>query len=115
MTLAKIPLVEDFAWSSVQSGQWEARFAIRCTPPLVWGVLRRLAFCLNSCVVERRQRQLFIFKPLGEDTVWHAKRLDAIYWSIEPTAPWLDPSEVAEHLERVLLSRIHVEGDWVKY
>ena len=47
--------------------------------------------------------------------MWHAKRRDAIYWTIESTAPMLDPAEVAKHLDMVLLSKIHEEKDWLEY
>ncbi len=114
-TLAKIPLVEDFSWSGIQFRHWWARFGIRCDTPLAWGVIRRLAYCLNTSVLELWGRQPFILKPEGEETLWNAKRRDVIYWTIESTAPLLDPAEVAGHLERVLLSKIHSERDWLEY
>jgi hypothetical protein len=114
-TLSRVPLVEDFTWSGVQFRFWWARFAVRSDTPLAWGVIRRLAYCLNTSVLELWGRQPFVFKPEGEETMWHAKQRDVIYWTIESTAPMLDPAEVAEHLERVLLSKIREEKDWLEY
>ena len=114
-TLAKVPLVSDFSWSGIQHRYWWARFAIACDDPLAWGVIRRLAYCLNSSVLELWRAQPFVFKPEGEETLFHARRRDVIYWTIESTVPLLDPAEVADHLEMVLLSEIADEKDWLEY
>lgn len=82
---------------------------------MAWGVIRRLAYCLNTSVLELWGRQPFVFKPEGEETMRHTKRRGTIYWTIESTAPLLDPTEVAEHIDRALLSKIQEEKDWLEY
>ncbi len=47
--------------------------------------------------------------------MWHAKKKEVLYWTIESTAPMLDPKEVADHLEMVLLSKIRTDKDWLNY
>ncbi|HUG11962.1 MAG TPA: hypothetical protein VMM36_13155 [Opitutaceae bacterium] len=113
--LKRVPLVDDYSWSGTDFRFWSARFAIRCESPLCWAVVRRLAYTLNSCVLELWGRKPFVFKPEGEETMWHAKKNEALYWTIESTEPMLDPKEVADHLEMVLLSKIRAEKDWLDY
>ena len=113
--LKRVPLVEDYSWSGFDFRFWHAHFAIRCEGPLGWAVVRRLAYALNSSVLELWGRQPFVFKPEGEETMWHAKKKEVLYWRIEATEPMLDPKEVADHLEMVLLSKIRAEKDWLNY
>jgi hypothetical protein len=47
--------------------------------------------------------------------MWRAKKKDVLFWTIESTEPMLDPKEVADHLEMVLLSKITAENDWLDY
>jgi hypothetical protein len=113
--LKRVPLVGDFSWSGIDFRFWQARFSIRCESPLGWAIVHRLAYALNSSVLELWGRQPFIFKPQGEETMWHAKKKDALFWTIESTEPMLDPKEVADHLDMVLLSKITAEKDWLDY
>lgn len=113
-SLEKVPLVEDLNWSLAAPGHWRLRFAIRTEPPLAWAVIKRLAYCINSCPPEGRKRNPFVFKPEGEEMRWQG-RDDAVYWHIESTIPLLNPADVAEHLEKFLLSKIHTEKDWLEY
>lgn len=114
-SLKKVPLVEDYSWSGVDFRYWHATFAIRCESPLGWVIIRRLAYALNTSVLELWGRQPFVFKPEGEETMFHAKKKDTIYWTVIATEPMLDPAEVAQHLEMVLLSEIKEEKDWVDF
>ena len=113
--LKRVPLVEDYKWSGSDFRFWHVRFGIRCESPLGWAIIRRLAYALNSSVPELWCRQPFIFRPDGEETMWHVKDKGVLYWIIESTEPLLDPKEVAEHLEMVLLSKIKSEADWTEF
>ena len=114
-SLKKAPLVEDYSWSGVDFRYWTARFAIRCESPLGWAVVRRLAYALNTSVLELWGRRPFVFKPEGEESMLDGKDKEVIYWIIESTEPMLDPVEVADHLEMVLLSKIEEEKDWTDF
>lgn len=114
VALATVPLIGDFSWSGVDFRYWWIRFSIRCDGPLTWGVIRRLAFALNTSVLERWQRQPFVFKPDGDEST-HDIDKEKIYWIIESTEPLLDPTEVADDLRMVLLSRINRDTDWLEY
>ena len=113
--LERVPLVDDVSWSGTDFRFWSVKFAIKCESPLGWAVVRRLAYTLNSSILELWGRQPFVFKPEGEETMWQAKKKESIYWVIESTAPLLDPKEVADHLEMVLLSKIGDAHDWTDY
>ena len=112
--LSAVPLIEDFSWSGVDYRYWRVRFAIRCDHPLAWGVVRRLAYALNTSVLERWQRQPFVFKPDGDESM-HGTDPATLYWMIESTEPLLDPAEVADDLRLVLLSQITQKNDWLEF
>lgn len=112
--IARIPLTDDFTWSGVQFRHWYVRFSIRCDNPLSWGVVRRLAYTLNTSVVERWQSQPFVFKPDGEEALEEG-RGDRLFWMLESVVPLLDPKEVADDLANCRLAGIKSEQDWVDY
>lgn len=113
--LSTIPLVEDLSWSGVDYRFWWVRFGIRCQSPLAWGVIRRLAWALNTSVLERWRREPFVLKPDREETLSEEENKEVIYWVIASTAPLLDPAEVAEDLQMVLLSGIQRESDGTEF
>jgi hypothetical protein len=115
VTLKKVPLVEDYKWRGSDFRHLSVSFAIRCENPLGWAVVRRLAYALNSSVLELWGRQPFVFKPEGDETMLQAKKVGVIYWTLESTGTLVDPAEVAQHLELVLLSKIKEEKHWIEY
>jgi hypothetical protein len=112
--LSRVPLVEDFSWTASDFRFWSVRFAIRCEGPLAWGVVRRLAYALNTSVPEYWQCRPFVFGPDGDEST-HGSLPGTLYWSIDSVEPLVDPREVGQHLEMVLLSRVNVESDWLEY
>jgi len=115
VALKDIPLVANYSWQGTNFRFWSARFSIKCDSPMAWAIVGRLAYALNSSVLEHWGRQPFVFKPQGEETNGCDSKKNQLYWTIESTEPMLDPKEVVAHLEMILLSQIKTEADWVNY
>ncbi len=86
---------------------WWVKFRLGHEATVYRQIIRALAACLNTELVQSWGNKPFIFTPeYGYDDDLNVE------WRLETLVPMVEPTEVAEYLESRLPSNYHDESAW---